>query len=409
MNHNLAQLRKAGARLAVERLDDRLVPAAIFPVGGSDGSIDIVNAATGISLVSNFRPLDVGTQQYTGLVEVALGDLNKDGTADLFVAAANPVGVQELDVSKAGKVFVYDGAMLQGGNTSLAPFHVFTPFATTAGPNGTAGAFINGLNIAAADVNGDGTVDLIAGTRGGSATDGNPEYGRLAVINSGAAADGSSDSIIGSILTPFGATYQKGVVVTGGDYNGDHKFEVAVTRGGPVASTNPNKSVKLKVFTFVGGNLTELNLTGTGAAFAPFGSITNASGAVIDRDARLTSLDSDGDGIQELVFTAVDRITDPTNPRIRVGVYFVNTSTGFATLVSTGVNSDPTIYLVGNQIVDHAITHVDLVGGGSGNLVVLTQSGSSFGIQYLDPITGDIKPGGFLLSLLSGGLTIDGN
>ncbi len=407
MNRHLAQFRQAVTRFTVEQLDDRLVPAAIFAVGGSDGSVDIVSAATGIPIVSNFRPLDVGTQQYTGLVEVAVGDLNKDGTPDLFIAAANPVGVAELDVSKAGKVFVYDGAMLQGGNTSLSPFHVFTPFATTDGPNGTTGAFINGLNIAVADVNGNGTVDLIAGTRGGSATDGNPEYGRLAVISSGAAADGSSDAVIGSILTPFGATYQKGVVVTGGDYNGDHKFEVAVTRGGPVASTNPNKSVKLKVFTFAGGNLTELNLTGTGAAFAPFGSITNGSGGVIDRDARLTSLDSDGDGIQELVFTAVDRITDPANPRIRVGVYVVNTNTGFATLVSTGVNSDPTIYLLGNQIVDHAISHVDL-GGGISNLAVLTQSGTSFGIQYFDPITGDVKPGGFLLSLLSGGLTIDG-
>jgi len=394
------------SKLALEQLNERIVPA-LFAIGASDGSVDIVDAATDVPVVSNFRPLDVGSTPYSGLVSVALGDLNKDGTADLFVAAANPVGVQELDVTKAGKVFVFDGKDLATDPTSVTAFHVFTPFATTNGPNGTTGAFINGLNIAVADVNGDTTVDLIAGTRGGSNTSGNPEYGRLAVVSAGASADGSNDIIIGGIKTPFGATYQKGVVVTGGDFNNDGSSEVAVTRGGPVAASNPNKSVKLKVFTFAGGNLTELNLTGNNSVFAPFGSITNSSGAVIERDARLTVIDSDGDSIPELVFTALDRVTNPSNPQVRVGVFVVNTTTGRISLVSTGQGADPATYLVGNQIIDHAITHVDLDANGSSDLALLTQTGV-FGIQFLDPIIGDVKLGGFGLSLSDGGISLDG-
>ncbi|WP_439626152.1 FG-GAP repeat domain-containing protein [Gemmata sp.] len=385
------------------------MPAAIFAVGSADGFAALVNADSGAPLADGLRLLDSAREPYTGLVQVALGDLNRDGWDDLFVSAARPVGVAGLDASKAGKVFVYDGKLLQAGFLPPNPFHTFTPFATTNGPNGTAGAYTNGLNIAVADVNGDGTVDLIAGTRGGSAAGGNSEYGRLAVVSAGAAADGSGDALIGGTMTPFGTGYQKGVVVAGGDFNGDGKYEVAVTRGGPVAATNPNKSVKLKVLAFSGGGLTELNLTGTGEVLAPFAKVTNARGRGIERDARLTALDSNGDGKDELVFTALDRITDPATPRIRAGVFAVDVGTGLATLVSTGVDSpDPNTFLIGDNVADHAITRVDTNEDGLSDLAVLTESGPFFGVKFLDPITGDVRPGGLGFALVSGGLAIDG-
>jgi len=374
-------------------------PTAIFAVGAPNGSVRILNGNGGAVLVSNFRPLDVaGGSQYKGLVSVAFGDLNGDGVADVYVAAANPVGVQGLAPSKAGKVFVYDGATLLAGTIPTAAIHVFTPFATTDGPNGKVGAYVNGLNIATGDIDGDGAVELIAGTRGNTATAGNVEYGRLIVIVAGTDADGSDDSTIGSIITPFGPSYQKGVIVAAGNMDGFGGDEIAVTRGGPVASANPNKSIKLKAYQFDGSDLLELDLNGAATgAFAPF--------PTLERDARLAFVDENGDGSQELVFSALDR-TDPVNAQVRIAVFSINTIIGVATAVSTGTGPSNS-YVVGTNIVDHAITHVDLNGDGSSDLALLTQTASS-GMQYLDSFTGALLPGGFNLSILNGGVTLAG-
>ncbi|MFO0825893.1 MAG: VCBS repeat-containing protein [Gemmataceae bacterium] len=89
---------------------------------------------------------------------------------------------------------------------------------------------MNGVNIAAmGDVNGDGTLDLIAGTRGGVLANGAAEFGRLAVLDGSAP---SGDVTIGSIVTPFGLGYQEGGRRTAGDLDADGKAEIAVTRGG---------------------------------------------------------------------------------------------------------------------------------------------------------------------------------
>ena len=65
-----------------------------------------------------------GATQYTGLVEIALGDFNGDGIADLTVTAADPLGVNGLSASKSGNVFVYDGAYL--ATNTLTSSHVHT-------------------------------------------------------------------------------------------------------------------------------------------------------------------------------------------------------------------------------------------------------------------------------------------
>ncbi|MCE9560597.1 MAG: FG-GAP-like repeat-containing protein [Planctomycetes bacterium] len=372
---------------------------ALFAIGGADGSVRIVNANTG-GTISTVRPLDTAAAPYKGLVEVAFGDFNHDGIADLVVSAANPMGLNGLDVSKAGKAFLYDGAVLGAGTLSL--LHTFTPFANTDGPGGTTGAYTNGLNIAAGDINGDGKVDLVAGTRGITATTGTAEYGRLVVINEGAATNGSADTIIGSILTPFGATYSKGVIVAAGNLDGVGGDEVAVTRGGPVAATNPNKAIKLKAYKFNGSGLTELDLNGAApGAFAPF--------PAIERDGRVAFVDPNGDGKQDLVFSALDR-TNPANTQVRIAVFDVNTTTGLATAVSTGTGPSNS-YLVSNHIQDHATTHVDLAQDGTSDLALITENsapGALSGMLYLAPLSGAILPGGFSLNVTTGGVSIDG-
>jgi serralysin len=387
---------------------------ATLSVGGSDGSVRVVNAVTS-GILLDFRPLDANGVPYQGVVETALGDLNGDEIADLFVAAASPAGSDGLDAGKAGRVFVFDGADIANGQPP-ALIHTFTPFANTDGPAGSTGDYVNGVNIAAGDVNGDGKAELIAGTRGGSAAAGNAEFGRLAVVVAGAAADGSGDSLLAPVVTPFGEAYQKGVVVAAGDMDGDHRCEIAVTRGGPVAQSNPNKTAKLKAFKFVGGALAELNLSGqtdgggNPVAFAPFAAVTGAGGSVIERDARVTFVDQNGDGHAELVFSALDPLTDPTNTRVRIGVYSVSTDTGLASLVSTGPGTTPSTYLVGDHVTDHAIAHADLSQAGiTVNRIALVTEAATPGVDYLVPLTGQAVLGHLNLNVLNGGVTLDGN
>lgn len=376
-----------------------------FAVGGSDGSVQILNAVTGATIVKATGLLDAPGSRYTGLVEVALGDFNGDGVDDLLVAAANPAGVNGLAASKAGHVFVFDGATLLQGTVPTTFIREFTPFAHTDGPGGSAGAYTNGLNIAVADVNGDQHVDLIAGTRSGTATSGRTEYGRFVVVDGTSPA--GSNNTIGAAVKPFGNTYSKGVVVAGGDLSGDGKAEVAVTRGGPVAASNPNKTLKIKAFQLsaAGSALNELNLSGTGSPLAPFAGLGSGSN-VIDRDARLAFVDQNGDGIAELAFTALDRVTDPANVQVRIATFEVSPTTGLATPLGTGTGPSNS-FLDGTHIIDHAITHVDANSDGIDGMALLTQSATSQ-IQFVNPITGGIKPGGFLLNVLNGGVSLDG-
>jgi hypothetical protein len=352
------------------------------------------------TLITAVKPIS----GYTGLVSVAQGDFNGDGVPDVAVAAAANAGQSGLTTSNAGKVFVYDGAAFAKGTLTL--IHTFTPFATHFAPGSTTGAYTNGLNIAVADINGDGHVDLVAGTRGGNGTTaGQIEVGRLVVIDGTSPA--GTNTIIGGIQTPFGAGYQKGVVVAAGNVDGIGGDEIAVTRGGPVNSPNPAvQQIKVKVIQLQGTTLTELPLNADGTtAFAPFGSLSGPAKG-INRDGRVAFVDSNGDGKDELVFSALDPLTNTSNEQVRIGVYAIDpTATkSAATVVSTG--ADAGTYLTGIAVQDHAISPVG-VSGTQQNLALLTQ-GSASGVVYLAPLTGVVQTGGFPLSIVTGGITIDG-
>ncbi len=142
----------------------------------------------------------------------------------------------------------------------------------------------------------------------------------------------------------------------------------------------------------------ELDLNGAATgAFAPF--------PTLERDARLTFVDPDGDGKEDLVFAALDR-TDPANTQVRIAVFAVDVFTGVATAVSAG-SGPSNSYLTGAKVLDYAITHVDANGDGSSDLALLTQSTIST-MQYLAPLSGAVLLGGFNLNILDGGVTLDG-
>ncbi|MCE9568083.1 MAG: VCBS repeat-containing protein [Planctomycetes bacterium] len=409
--------KQAPLRLNCESLEGRCVPAglSIFAVGNAGGSVRIVDTTTG-AVTTTFRPLDAGTTQYKGVVGVALGDFDADGINDVAVAATDPAGVNGLVASKAGKVFVYSGVALATG-TAPSPIRTFTPFANHDGPDGTSGAYTNGLNIDAGDVNGDDHVDLVVGSRGGNGTtSGQKEIGRFVVIDGTSPA--GSNIILGGVQKPFGAGYQKGVFVALGNVDGSGGDEIAVTRGAPVA--NPNlavQQVKFKVYQLQGTTLAELHLSADGStAFSPFASLGGPANA-INRDSRVTFTDSNGDGKSELVFSALDPLTNATNSQVRVGVYSITPTAaiGGASIVSTG--SDAGTYLAGSNVTDHAITAVPgttqslaattTSAATPQNLALLTK-GSTSGIKYLSPLTGAVQTGGSNLSVADGGSTLDG-
>lgn len=373
------------------------VSAGPFAVGGADGTVRLLDADG--TLVSTVRPIP----GYTGLVEVAGGDFNGDGTPDLAVAAARSRGVAGLTAATAGRVFVYDGAAAAAGALTLV--HTFRPFATSDGPGGTAGVYTNGLNIAAGDVNGDGRVDLIAGTRGRAGGFGTVEYGRLVVVSAGAAADGSGDTALGPVVTPFGPGYQKGVVVAAGNLDGAGGDEVAVTRGGPAASADPAvQAVKVKAYRFAGGRLRELNLSGTGRPLAPFAGVTGALGGVLRANARVAFVADPGGGRDDLVVAVLDDLSALGDPRVRVATFAVDSATGRAMASGPGPLGGQVD--VGAHIQDYAIARASAAGGGAADLVLITRSATPQ-VQYLDPLSGAVL-GGFELPVPGGGVSIDG-
>ena len=145
--------------------------------------------------------------------ETAAGLTAGSGTATLRLGLA--VGTGAAAVVGAGVVGAGAGAapavkLFNDDGTVALSFFAFDP------------AFAGGVRVAAGDVTGDGTPDVIAGTGPGRAT--------LVTV-----FDGKTGAAIGS-LTPFEAAFTGGVYVAAADIDGDGRADLAVTPdegGGP--------------------------------------------------------------------------------------------------------------------------------------------------------------------------------
>lgn len=99
------------------------------------GTFDVVNG--GLQLQAAFTAFDAAW--YTGGIRVAAGDINRDGFADVVVTTASGVGA----------VIGYSGATLRHG----AAVQLFSPFMPLAGSP-------LGLSVAVGDMDGDGFADM---------------------------------------------------------------------------------------------------------------------------------------------------------------------------------------------------------------------------------------------------------
>jgi Bacterial Ig domain/FG-GAP-like repeat/Putative Ig domain len=150
------------------------------PGGGSVRVFSGVNYA----LLVDLAPFGAG---YAGGVTLALGDVNSDGRADLFVGQLS-----------GGAVSIVDGA-------TRAPIVSGVPY-------GGLAAF-----VAAGDVTGDGRADVILGPASGSGTVIVYDIATLSLVTT---------------FQPYGAAFNAGVRVAAGDLDGDGRADI-ITGPGP--------------------------------------------------------------------------------------------------------------------------------------------------------------------------------
>jgi hypothetical protein len=217
-------------------------PVSLVAAAQRGGVVELIDSATG-AIYQSFQPFP----GYKGVVNVALGDVNGDGIPDLIVSTRNAF---------KGQVLVFDGAAAiepginfanastwQNWNGSSLPHGESTPLLATLTPFG---GYTGGLNVAAADVNGDGHADIIVGTGTGT-------VGKVVVFS------GSSFTKLGK-FAPFGSSFTGGVSVAGGNVLGSSGAEVIVGTA--------SQKAKAAVFAYSGGVFGQV-----GATTRPFGAV----------------------------------------------------------------------------------------------------------------------------------------
>jgi hypothetical protein len=200
-----------GRTLRLEPLETRDVPAfladAQLVVGADAASPPLVRLIdpTTRAVESQFLAFE---PNFFGGVRVAVGDVNGDGHKDL-IAAAGPSG--------GPVVKVFDG-------TTGAVLSTFFAYAPT---------FTGGVNVAAADLNGDGKAEVITGAGGGG--------GPMVHVFNGLTG------VEKAAFFAYDPSVRGGVRVAAGDLDGDGKAEIVT---GPGFGGGPN----VRAFRLAGPN-----------------------------------------------------------------------------------------------------------------------------------------------------------
>jgi hypothetical protein len=259
---------RGGAYVAIGDVDNNGNPDIITGAQAGGGShVRIFEGFSG-NEIFGFFAFPAG---FSGGVRVASGDLNDDAYADVIVGAGPGGG---------SHVRVFDGQDLSEGTlTELIGFFAY--------PDGFAG----GVFVGAADVDEDGSFDVITGAGEG----GGPH---VRVFDGASAGTGVLSEVYN--FFPFQSGFSGGVRVAGGDADGDFNDDIIVGAGpggGPhvrvMDGTDPNVSL-LDLFPYAGGfaggvfvgaydkscGLGELGiLTGAGAGGGPHVRSFDATGA----------------------------------------------------------------------------------------------------------------------------------
>ncbi|MBP3957647.1 FG-GAP repeat protein [Gemmata sp. G18] len=186
-----------------------------------DGIADIAVGTTGDRAVRVYRGGDYAkltefsagpSTGYWGQTQVALGDLNGDGKADLVVSSLYSTGIT---------VSGFTGTSLRAGSTPAALFSTFSPGAEVSG---------KGVSLTIGDVNADGYGDLILGA-------GAWGNGRVAVYSGKSLVQANSKVVLAN-FSPSGAVGSAGIRVAVRDINGDGKLDIVTSSGEQVTAYN---------------------------------------------------------------------------------------------------------------------------------------------------------------------------
>jgi hypothetical protein len=184
---------------------------------------------------------------FTGGVNVAVGDVNGDGKADIVTGAGGGGGPH---------VEAFDGAKLNlvQANGTLSASAVLASFFAYVS------SFTGGVNVAAGDVNGDGKADIITGAGPGGGPHVEAFDGAALTLGGSAAANAIANPL--RSFFAYAPTLTGGVSVAVGDVNGDGKNDIitgAGAGGGPhVKAFDVSSLAQLASFfaytpTFAGG------------------------------------------------------------------------------------------------------------------------------------------------------------
>jgi hypothetical protein len=223
--------------------DTDLVPVTVAPVffavGASKGGGPVVKVYDQDgSLKYSFFAYE---SSFRGGVIVAVADVTGDGFPDI-ITGTGPGG--------GPRVRVFDGRNLQ----VVADFFAYEPM------------FRGGVNVAAADLGGDGTGEVITGT----AVGGGPRVRAFKI-------SGRSLTTVADFFA-YDPAFRGGVTVAGGDINGDGKAEIITGTGG-------------------GGGPQVRAFTAAGVALVSF----FAYDPTLRNGVYVTAGDRDGDGKAEII------------------------------------------------------------------------------------------------------------
>lgn len=239
--------RFAGAvTIAVGDVNNDGYQDVIVGAGPSAGPrIVVLSGQDGKQLASFFA----FSQSFAGGVTVASADFNGDGYADIVVGA---------DTRGGSHVKVFDGRTLQ----ELRSFFAF-------------GRDYNfGVRVAAGDVNGDGTPDILVGAGVG----GSPVYSVFDGVTGGLIRQGMA----------FAPEFTGGIYIAAGDVDGDGFADVILGAG---RAGNPHVKV------FSGLNETELASFFVNEDFSP----NSIPTVPFESGISVSASDLDGDGIEEIL------------------------------------------------------------------------------------------------------------
>ena len=327
-------------RLGAEALEPRDVPAGIFVTAAAAGSPPVVavfNASTRQQLFT----INAFEASFTGGVNVAVGDVNGDGTPDVITGAGvgggaavnvfngadgtllktftvgddasrGGVGVAAADFDGDGRVEVVAGGILNGQSvvqilrfSDGTAVQTFTPFAN-----------VRAVSVAAGDFNGDGTPDVAAGAGPG-----------------GAPAVAVFDAKTGGTLLSqmvFETTFTGGVTVAMADLNSDSKADVIVsarTLGGPRVTVLAGGTGAIQQNFFA-----DTETIRTGVQAVAFDADANGKADVVTVSAA---------GLKAFNGTTLAALTAPTTPGLPVAAMY-DTTAPAPTVTATGQNPTKT-------------------------------------------------------------------